>query len=150
MPVIAERRTATDGRMGAGTVVTIVIAFAVLMVVAGSGVLSPPEHIERLTIENPHSWPANVDVRRAGAAGWTGVGVVSPKATHVYREVLDAGETWELRFGYAGEVLVTMTVGLEQLLANDWTVTVPASFAAAAEAAGLSPLGAAAGRQPGP
>jgi hypothetical protein len=150
MPVITEHRTATDGRLGAGTVVTIAIALIVLMIVAGSGALSPPEHVEQLSVENPHDWPAHVELRRVGDGGWTGIGVVSPRSTHVYHDVLDVGGTWQFRFDDAGEALVTMIVSRERLAANDWTVTVPASFAAAAQAAGLSPLAADGGRQPGP
>jgi hypothetical protein len=145
MPVTTERRTAMDERLGAGSVITIVVALAALMIVAWSGALTAPNHVERLTIDNPHRWLANVDARPAGQGGWTGVGAISADDTQEFQEVLDMGETWELRFRYAGAVEVTMSVDRSQLQQGEWTVAVPASFASeaeVAEAAGRLPVSA--------
>ena len=83
-----------------------------------------------------------------GSTSWTGIGALDPGTDQEYLEVLDMGDSWELRFSYAGEVEVTMAISRRQLDAADWTVAVPSSFASeaeVAEAAGRLPVRTATG-----
>jgi hypothetical protein len=135
MPVITERRTPLDEHLGAGSVITIVVVLITLMAIAWSGALTAPDHVKRLTIDNPHPWLVSVDARPAGSTSWTGIGALDPGTDQEYLELLDMGDSWELRFSYAGEVDVTMAISRRQLEASDWTVAVPSSFASEAEVA---------------
>ncbi len=139
MPVITARQTSTEERIGAGGVITIVIAVIIVVIALWSGLFSPPHHLDRLTLQNPYDWTTTVDARRAGGEGWTSLGTGGPHVKREYREVLDVGKSWELRFHTPGGVAVTMVVPRQQLKANGWTLTVPPSLATAAREAGLPP-----------
>ena len=135
MPVITERRTAMDERLGAGSVITIVVVLAALMLIAWSGALTAPKHVPRLSVDNPHPWLVNIDARPAGHGSWTGIGALDAGTDQDFLEVLDMGDTWELRFHYAGEVEVTTSFSRRQLEQSNWSIAVPASFASEAEVA---------------
>jgi hypothetical protein len=139
MPVITARQTSTDERIGPGGVITLLIAVVIVVLALWSGLFSPAKHVERLTIENPYDWTVTIEARRVGGEGWTSLGTVGPHVKREYREVLDVGRTWEVRFHVPGAFAVSLVVPRQQLEAAGWAITVPPSLASAARAAGLPP-----------
>jgi len=135
MPVLTARQTSTDERIGAGGVITVLIAAALLVLALWSGLLSPPAHVERVTLQNPYDWTASVEARQVGTDGWTPIGTVGPRMTRQYTQVLDHGADWDLRFHVPGGPDVTIAVSRRQLTHDGWTVVVPSSLVSAARAA---------------
>ncbi len=140
MPVITAHRTTTDERLGASGAIIMLIAVVALVLATWSGLLSTPNHVERVTLDNPHNWTADVEARRAGSDGWTAIGTLGPHVRREYLEVLDMAHTWELRFRSPGSVVdVRTTMTRDQLINDNWSVVVPPSLATAATAANLPP-----------
>jgi hypothetical protein len=90
--------------------------------------LRTPAHVDRITIDNPHPWPANVEVSAPGDDGWLGVGAVDQQDENGFDAVVDQGDRWIFRFSYAGEH-TELHVTQRQLERGDWHVTVPDELA---------------------
>jgi hypothetical protein len=103
--------------------------------VAGSA-LRLPAHIDELAIDNPHPWPAHVEVTEADRGRWLGIGTPSRDTEQGFVDIGDQGELWIFRFSYAGES-VELRVPATQLEDDDWRVTVPDAFAETLRAAGV-------------
>jgi hypothetical protein len=135
---VAERVTRSIGRIEVlGYAVAVVFAVAALAL-AGSG-LRLPANVDELAIDNPHPWPAHVQVTDADRGGWLGIGTVGRKTEHSFLDIGDQGELWIFRFSYAGES-VELRVPASQLEDDDWRLTVPEAFAETLRAAGLPPV----------
>ena len=135
---VAERVTRSIGRIEVlGYAVTLAFAVAALAL-AGSG-LGLPAHVDELAIDNPHPWPAHVQVTDADRGGWLGIGTVGRNTEHGFLDIGDQGELWIFRFSYAGES-VELRVPARQLEDDDWRLTVPEAFAETLRAAGLPPV----------
>jgi len=114
----------------------VAVPFAVAgLLVAASG-LRLPAHVDQVTIDNPHEWPAHVQVTD-DRDRWVGVGTVGRESEHGFLEVLDQGEVWIFRFSYAGEV-VDLRVSGAQLEDDEWRVRVPDEFAETLRAGGIA------------
>ena len=115
-------------------VVGAVVAAVLALVVPA---LSVPDRVEQLTIDNPHPWTASVDlVGRDGEETRLGLGAVDRGTDQTFRDVLDQGDEWTLRFTHAGQQ-VDVTVSRADLETAGWKVAVPDDFAGALEAAGV-------------
>lgn len=117
-----------------GFAVTFALAVAVLLVAVPA--LRLPAHVDEVTIDNPHEWPASIEVTDQDRDGWVGVGTVGRESEHGFLEVLDQGEVWIFRFSYAGNA-VELRVSGARLERNDWQVSVPPEFAETLRAAGV-------------
>jgi hypothetical protein len=135
---VAERVTRPIGRIEfLGYAVAVTFAVAALAL-AGSG-LRLPAHIDELAIDNPHPWPAHVQVTDADRGRWLGIGTVGPNAEHGFLDIGDQGELWIFRFSYGGES-VELGVPAVRLEDDDWRLTVPEAFAETLRAAGVPPM----------
>jgi hypothetical protein len=124
---VAERVTRSVGRiefLGYGVAVTVAAA---ALAVAGSG-LRLPAHVEELAIDNPHPWPAHVQVTDADRGRWLGIGTIGRGTEKNFLDTGDQGELWIFRFSYAGES-VELRVPASKLEDDDWRLTVPETFA---------------------
>jgi hypothetical protein len=132
---VAERVTRSVGRIEfLGYALAVTCAGAALAV-AGSG-LRLPAHIDELAIDNPHPWPAHVQVTEADRGRWLGIGTIGRDTEQGFVDIGDQGELWIFRFSYAGES-VQLRVPATQLEDDDWRVTVPDAFAETLRAAGV-------------
>ena len=86
-----------------GFAVTSGFLVAVLLVAVPA--LRLPAHVDEVTIDNPHEWPASVEVTDQDRDGWVGVGTVGREIEHGFLEVVDQGEIWIFRFSYAGKAV---------------------------------------------
>jgi hypothetical protein len=104
-------------------------------IVPVAGALRVPPHIDRVTIVNPHPWPATVSATRTGHTNtWSPVGTVDRDTTQSFLEVVDQGNDWTIRFDHLGhhvEVQTTRT----HLVRDGWRITVPDLFATQLHAA---------------
>jgi hypothetical protein len=112
------------------------LALVVVLVVVGLS-LRTPDTVS-LTVQNPLSWRAEVEVRSAASANWTGVGAVGREGEVQFLQLPDQGSDWVIRYSYAGqseEVAITRA----QLEAGGWLVVVPAGLGERLEEAGVAP-----------
>jgi hypothetical protein len=106
-------------------------------VTAGVGLtLREPAHVDRITIQNPLDWAVHVDVSDENGDGWVGLGRVQRGSDQTFRYVLDPGDTWIVRFTYAGQHAEAQLTRL-QLEQDSWRVTVPDELATRLRAAGV-------------
>lgn len=131
-PAPARRRSDLLGLFAAG--VGLVLALGVLFLA-----MEAPQHVERVTIHNPHEWSAGVEASNERRQGWVGIGVVNKNEAHAFEEVLDQGRTWVFRFSYGGVDGGELTVSRADLQRSGWKVTVPDEFATRMREAGLGP-----------
>jgi hypothetical protein len=111
--------------------------FAVVALLVAASGLRLPAHVDQIMIDNPHDWPAHIQVTDKGRDGWVGVGTVGRETKHGFLEIVDQGEVWIFRFSYAGEA-VELRVSGAQLEDDDWRVTVPDEFAETLRARGVA------------
>jgi len=134
---VAERVTRSIGRIEFLGYVFAVPFAVIALLVAASG-LRLPAHVDELAIDNPHPWPAHVQVTDADRGRWLGIGTIGRDAEQSYLDIGDQGELWIFRFSYAGES-VELRVPATQLQAEDWRLTVPEAFAETLRSAGVPP-----------
>ena len=111
------------------------LLLAVVLVITGLS-LRMPETVS-LTVQNPLSWRAEVEVRSATSGNWTGVGAVAREGELQFLQLPDQGTDWIIRYSYAGqseEVEVTR----DQLEADGWLVVVPAGLGERLQEAGVA------------
>lgn len=106
--------------------ITAVTLGLVLWVIAPA--LEPPPDVDRITIENPHPWPAQVEVNQPDDDGWLGLGSVDSHHEQSFHSVVDQGDVWIVRFAYAGRH-TELSVTRAQLADDGWHITVPDDFA---------------------
>jgi hypothetical protein len=111
--------------------------FAVVALLVAASGLRLPGHVDEVMIDNPHDWPAHVQVTDGDRDGWVGVGTVSREAERGFLEIVDQGEVWIFRFSYAGKA-VELRISGAQLEDDDWRVTVPDEFAETLRTAGVA------------
>ena len=112
-------------RMTAACAVAAVAALVgMLPVISG---LQPPVVRDRVTIENPTEWHAEVHVSEPDGARLH-IGTVAGEGKHTFQDVIDPGSGWLFRFSYAGGPPVEQYLSRTELEAARWTVTVPAAF----------------------
>ncbi len=137
--VVTSRVTVRGPRSVLGTDllgVAVTVCFAVIVLVVAVPALRLPAHVDEVTIDNPHEWPASIEVTDQDRDGWVGVGTVGRESEHGFLEVVDQGEVWIFRFSYAGKS-VELPVSGARLERNDWQVPVPDEFAETLRAAGV-------------
>src|SRR4051812_31268201 len=97
----------------------------VLVLVATSG---GPKFMSRVTVVNPTAYDLDVDVAGAAGDGWTGVGTVERTGTETFQDVVDQGDTWILRFSYAGKAAGEVRTSSQDLARAHWRIEVPPTF----------------------
>ena len=116
------------------------IAVPALLWVAAMAIVTPairtPPHVDRLTIDNPHPWDVHVEATDADRDGWVGIARVGRDDRHTVESVLDQGDTWVIRFSYAGQSAESR-LDRAELERDDWQVTVPDQLADRLRAAGI-------------
>jgi hypothetical protein len=119
-----------------GVALTVLLGIAAIVAMASA--LRVPAHVDEVTFDNPHEWPATIRATDGEADGWHGIGVVDRETEHTFQEIIDQGDTWVFRFSYAGEVAEVRVSGA-QLAEDRWQLRVPDEFADALRAAGVEP-----------
>jgi len=119
------------------------LAIAAVVVVAIVALLLPgsrlPSYVDDITVVNPHQWDAGLEVTGTERDGWLGMGTVDRNASRRFEQVIDQGEQWVFRFGYAGVDGGELVVPRAELETSGWKVTVPQQFAERMRAAGVGP-----------
>lgn len=134
--VTARNRGPVRGTELAGGVVAVVVGAVAMVAVASA--LRSPAHVDEVTFDNPHEWPATIRATGGDRDGWQGVGTVERESEQTFQDVLDQGDTWVFRFSYVGEV-VELRVSGAQLAEDRWRLRVPDEFADALRAADVVP-----------
>lgn len=116
----AEPRPRLSGVVG--IVVPAVFWIAATAVVTAA--IRTPPHVDRITVDNPHPWHVHVEATDPDRDGWVGIGGVEREDRHTVEQVLDQGDTWIIRFSYAGQSTET-EVSRDQLEQDGWQVVVP-------------------------
>jgi hypothetical protein len=94
--------------------------------------------VDKIVIDNPTDFTANVDVTSGTRDGWIGLTAVAGGSQATVEEVIDQGSVWIFRFSYA-HFDEELRVSRVELVGSDWRVEVPESFAAALRARGVVP-----------
>lgn len=125
-----------------GLVPAVIVAalLAVVLAVVGTNLRTPAT--VALTVDNPHAWHTEVDVRSADSDSWTGAGGIPRNGSVTYLRLPDQGAEWVVRFSYAGHV-EEVAVTRDDLAAQDWSLEVPENFATQLAADGVPPSGSA-------
>lgn len=114
------------------------VGLSVLLVTLGCVGCSNDRFVERIVIDNPTAFAANVEIAGAARTGWLGLATASAHDERVVEQVYDQGPTWVFRFGYAGyeeDIELSRT----DLARSGWRVEVPESFATALRERGVPP-----------
>jgi hypothetical protein len=130
MAVRAPERPRTNRQAaGIATAVAVTITLAV-----GVGLAtSLPGHVPRLVVENRDEFQLNV------TAGRVDLGVAERSTRTTFAEVFDQGDTWVIRFSYAGVDAGAVTLDRRDLVRDGWRVVVPEAVAAKLRGAAVSP-----------
>ena len=112
------------------------IVVAVLLVLAAFSLRTPDT--VALTVDNPLPWRAEVTVRPADSAAWTGAGAVARESSLEFQELPDQGSQWVIRFSYAGHT-EDVAVSRDDLASNGWKVEVPEAFGTQLQDSGVAP-----------
>lgn len=123
-PTLTRPRPAQEARAG-----RLLVAAGIAAIVAIGVVLGPGVHtrsvVQRLSVTNPSPYSLQIDITGVDHDGWLNLGTVGRDSGREFREVLDQGSTWVVRFrsgGHdAGEVVVTRA----DLERNGWELQVP-------------------------
>ena len=110
-------------------------ALLVAMIFAGC---SSERYVERIVIDNPTDFIANVDVTGGARDGWLGIATADAHSAKTVEQVYDQGSTWIFRFSYSGHE-EEIQISRAELARSDWRVQVPDSFASALRARGVPP-----------
>lgn len=94
--------------------------------------------VDRIVIDNPTAFTANVDVVGAERNGWLDLITVGAHSQSSVEDVYDQGTTWTFRFSYSGYD-EELTLSRPELERTDWRIEVPASFETALRDRGVSP-----------
>ena len=94
--------------------------------------------VDRIVIDNPTAFTANVDVTGGERDGWLGLATVDAHSESTVEDVYDQGTTWIFRFSYS-DYSEELKLSRAELVRADWRVEVPASFEAALRDRGVSP-----------
>lgn len=98
-----------------------------------------PHFVSRLSVVNPTAYQFDVDATNGNHKAWTSVGVVGPRTTEGFQDVVDQGDRWTLRFTYAGQPAGELSVSRQDLARDQWRVEVPVAFGEKLRAAGVNP-----------
>jgi hypothetical protein len=121
------------------SLLTGVLAAAVLGVVLISPATQLPSFIPHLSLANPTGYAVEIDVRAADDSGWLNLGSVRRESRYTIDEVLDQGDQWIFRFRYGGEDGGELVVSRAELRADRWRITVPAEVGERLQREGFEP-----------
>jgi hypothetical protein len=119
-----------------GGLVALALILGVLQWVQG------PAVIDRVTIDNPTPYPAEVSVAGASGAERIDLGPVPPSARHAFESVVDQGGRWVVHVNSAASDGGEFVVRRSDLERSNWVITIPDAVRAR-----LADHGASAGAQ---
>lgn len=97
----------------------------IALVLGLTALMRGPALVSRLTIDNPTRLPIEVTVSTPESPGRLGIGSVAPESRGTFDDVVDMGDTWEIRLVANGRAEVRTTVTRAELARDGWTFTVP-------------------------
>lgn len=127
----SERASPAD----ALTVLLAAVGFGLVLLVVAPA-LDVPDHVDQISVDNPHPWPVHVAASQPGGGGWAGVGPVDQGDERTFQTVIDQGDQWVFRFSYAGHH-TDLRVTRARLEGDSWHVTVPDDLAHQLRDAGI-------------
>jgi hypothetical protein len=94
--------------------------------------------VDHVTVRVDNQAAPAVQVDAVDAAGDTvGLGEAGRKSLSTFQEIPDIGPCWTLVASYGGRQVHRETLARAELVARNWTVTIPASASSALERAGF-------------
>ena len=111
--------------MKRGSLQWIAIAIGAALVVLGVARTLSDTPTQTLSLVNDTEFEVSIDVRSAGAGGWTLLVTLEPDGKATVDEVADQGATWEFRFSSADVSAGTSQMTRDELRADGWVVEVP-------------------------
>jgi hypothetical protein len=139
MSLIAETQQPTSSRRRIRPTWIVLGVVALLGLVLVGRLVPSPTTVDRITVHNGTAYDLDVDATDAGRDGWTPIGVAVARSDAVFADVIDHGDVWVFRFVGQGRAGGEVRVTREQLEADDWELTVPASVGNRIRATGASP-----------
>jgi hypothetical protein len=111
----------------------------VVLVALAPGCAQDAAYVEQLVVANPTSYDVHVEVRSATSAPWLALGTATHGHDTPFSEVVDQGDTWIVRFDYAGLEGGEISVSRAQLVRDKWHVEVPEAVAVRLRDQGVVP-----------
>lgn len=95
--------------------------------------LQAPDHIEQVTIDNPHPWAFDIRANEDRHL----VGAIDRETRQSFAQLIDQGNDWTFTFTYADQ-RAEVQLTADEMHRDNWTVTVPDSLAADLRTAGVA------------
>lgn len=96
----ADERTSTSRSPATFILAVLAVLVGMAVVVGLSSLTGTPERLEELTVVNPT--PYELTLRVATEQGAQVIGLVPADSTYSILEVIDRGESWDIRFSAQG------------------------------------------------
>jgi hypothetical protein len=127
--------TEADPVVGAILVATLVLSSLGVLLLMRAQFDGSVGHVT-VRVDNQTGLALDVDARDA-RGGAVGLGQAAPRTPTTFREVPDIGRRWTFVASYGGREVYREQLLRDDLVADGWTVQVPASATAALERAGF-------------
>lgn len=105
-----------------------------------TALLRGPDFVDHVTIDNRSAYDLDVAVTGAQRTGLLGLTTIGPHQGDRVEEVIDQGDTWVFVITRAGDQIARIRISRQDLAANGWRVTLPASLEETLRAKGQVPL----------
>ena len=100
-----------------------------ILAVAGvlliSQLLSAPDPVSRLTIENPTDYGMLVEVSDGHGDGWLPLGTIDRHGSTTFEQIFDNGDVWRFRLSAQSAHGGTFQLRRSQLERSNWRVSIP-------------------------
>jgi hypothetical protein len=136
---VADRRTAPPPPAFNPAFIAIAVAAVLLVLFLLSGVGKGPSMISQVTVVNQTPYQVTVNVAGSAKGETTALGIVGPKATAQFGQVVDEGPTWYVGLTSGPVSGGTLVLSRQDLVANGWRIVIGPDIGARLGAAGLAP-----------
>jgi hypothetical protein len=131
-----DTTTTEDRIVGGILIVTAVITIVGVLALIRASTGDRVHHVPEVRVDNQAPLPLHFDALDA-SGDRIGLGEVEPKTLGTFHEIPDIGSSWTLVAAYGGREVHRETLARTELVASDWTLTVPASATSALERDGF-------------
>jgi catechol 2,3-dioxygenase-like lactoylglutathione lyase family enzyme len=127
--------TEADPAMSAIVVVTCILTAVGVLLLIRAQFDGNPRHVT-VRVDNQTRIPLQIDAKDA-AGSTVGLGEAGPQSVTSFVEVPDIGQRWMFVAAYGGREVYREQLLRAELVADGWTVRIPAAATAALERAGF-------------
>jgi hypothetical protein len=105
------------------------VVASVAILVGLLALVQRPDFVSQVAIVNRSASPLQVDVAQGRSDAIMPLGVVDPRSTDTFQDVVDQGDVWYVHVTDPAAGTRTLHFTRQQLQRANWHVTIPADFA---------------------